>query len=108
MIRICESCGQEFEGGPRTLHCPSCKAKRRKESQKRYNENRRQRTGRAKREKIKVDDTQCRTCEYGKKGIYVNRNQYMCDYWSITGKLRLCEPSPNCEKYKPRKRGKRE
>ena len=104
MIKTCVTCGQEFEGGPRTLRCPNCKVKRRKENQKKYRENKRKRTG----EKIKVDDTQCRTCEYGKKGIYVCRNQYMCDYWSITGKLRLCEPSPNCEKYKPRKRGKRE
>ena len=60
-----------------------------------------------KKEKIKVDDTQCRTCEYGAKGIYVCRNQYMCDYFDKTGgHLRLCEPSPNCIKYKPRKRGK--
>ena len=103
MIRICESCGQEFEGGPRTIRCPSCKTKRRKESQKRYRESRRQRTGRAKKETVKVDDTQCRTCEYGKKGIYVCRNQYMCDYFGKTGQLREC-----CDKYKPRKRGKRE
>lgn len=37
--------------------------------------------------------SQCRTCTYW------NQEQKWCDYLTITGQARRCEPSPNCTKY---------
>lgn len=30
LLKICKSCGVEFEGGPRAIYCPSCREKRKK------------------------------------------------------------------------------
>lgn len=52
-------------------------------------------------EPIYGDKTQCITCEY-----YDCYNK-ICDYYSLTGMTRECEPSPNCEKYKKGERAKK-
>ena len=48
--------------------------------------------------KVRADISQCRTCRF-----WDNHNK-LCDYLNVTGKLRRCEPSPNCTKYE---RGKK-
>ena len=43
------------------------------------------------------DVTQCKTCRF--RGHLPSSPVICCDYTDITGKARLCDPSPNCTKY---------
>lgn len=48
--------------------------------------------------KPKILNTQCKTCKYRYR-VQSNVNEYLCDYLSIVGHMRPCEPSPNCTVY---------
>lgn len=45
------------------------------------------------------DASQCRTCRFW--GVLA-KGQMFCDYIEICGKMRGCDPSPNCNKYERR------
>lgn len=54
---------------------------------------------------MNADRTQCKKCLYRTESEM--RSVHYCDYFSMTGELRHCEPSPNCtkfEKYNKKKR----
>ena len=96
MDYYCEICGKKLEGSRRKL-CPECAknpgktAKRKKEKTKPYT----YAPGLSARSNTK----QCKTCKYW------NDTTPCCDYYFITGKLKLCDAPPNCTKYE---KGKRE
>lgn len=102
MTKICLDCGRLYNGGARQMYCPECQRKRKALSQSKWRNGGK---SKAKEKSIAMDETQCRSCEYGLRGLYLYTNHYACDYYDRTGQLRDCEPSPHCTNYKLRKEG---
>lgn len=46
----------------------------------------------------------CQKCCYGSK---LNESLVICMYWAIVGHMRPSGGGPNCETFKPKKRGRR-
>ena len=92
----CEICGKLLVGRQRKL-CPECERNPYKDV--RHKAKKEKPKGYAAGLKTKSNSKQCRTCKYW------NDTTPCCDYYFITGKLKLCDTPPNCTKYE---KGKRE
>lgn len=68
----CKQCGKKFKGGPRAYYCPNCRAERKKEAKRAYNE-------RKKEGKIRPlgSSDACERC--GEKYIVVAGLQRVCE-----------------------------
>lgn len=49
---------------------------------------------------VKINNRQCRRCEYS----CILNGGAVCDYFTKTGRLRGCDTSPRCAKFKKRVR----
>ncbi len=103
--KVCRVCGEEFRADTaRRKLCEVCREKNKK-LRERKNKAQYKKPGaeKPKPKKIekpvieRIDNKPCRTCDYGGRldGCVV-----ICDYISLTGKMRPCPPPPECTCYK--------
>lgn len=95
--RRCDMCGEIITGrrynAKYCLECAGLVAKAGNNKHKAAQLKRSQERAKKNKEPQYGDTSQCKTCRFWNKSIPC------CDYYSITGQLRGCEPSPNCTKH---------
>lgn len=103
--KVCKDCGAVFYAETRRFRkCPECKLKRKVENARKEKAKykkpcpklKKEKTEKPK-EKIIINQKQCRTCLYRWQG---SEKVLGCDYYELVGHRRPSEPSPNCTCYK--------
>ena len=99
MERRCEICGKVLKGRQRKYCSIECSKNYSKGTERTTSEKKSRTYANNKVLASRANTKQCRTCEYWYD------KQSLCDYYTKTGQLRGCEPSPNCTKYERKKKG---
>lgn len=99
MEKICQRCQEVFEAQNKERLCPACRKLSKAISNKNYRE--KKKTKKIKPEKL--DKTECSQCYF--KGFL--NNMIICNYAEIAGECRKCELPPNCDKFRPGERKKK-
>ena len=112
--KTCTACGLDFETAQRKKRlCPDCTEGRIKERVKKARQNykkpealkkKAKETSQAVESKTvnKWDARRCKKCFYG---AILDGNYQICDYISITGHSRPCDPGADCTEFKPKVKG---
>ena len=104
-VKVCRVCGKEYKTTqPCKRYCIECTQAAKKEAVKRTREKYKkpQQAKVIKKEKNKDkkwDMTKCRKCFYG---AILDGNYQICDYITITGHSRPCNPGAECTEFKPK------
>lgn len=117
--KVCKDCGKRFESesGNKRL-CPECaegrleeRIKRARQSYKKPETERKKISPQSLRDsspcnkgRRKWDMRKCKKCFYG---AILDGSYQICDYISITGHSRPCDPGAECTEFLPKEKGKK-